>query len=166
MPCWRRRRQRRSRRAGRRGGGSTPGPGGHGHCRCRGRAGGGRRRSGGTDRSRRAGLLPQRTKPQSGSWRKRERKPDQPPRSGGRAGRGGSRRQYHQRTRPADGGAEEKAAAAAENRVKLTMDTGALDNRIRLLTEMEKDYEGFNKAVKLVCQAQNHLRGIHGPWQA
>ena len=58
---------------------------------------------------------------------------------------------------------KKKAAAAAENRVKLTMDTGALDNRIRLLTEMEKDYEGFNKAVKLVCQAQNHLRGIHGP---
>ena len=28
---------------------------------------------------------------------------------------------------------------------------------------MEKDYEGFNKAVKLVCQAQNNLRGIHGP---
>ena len=58
---------------------------------------------------------------------------------------------------------KKKAAAAAENRVKLTMDTGALDNRIRLLTEMEKDYEGFNKAVKLVCQAQTHLRGIHGP---
>ena len=58
---------------------------------------------------------------------------------------------------------KKKAAAAADSRVKLTMDTGALDNRIRLLTEMEKDYEGFNKAVKLVCQAQNNLRGIHGP---
>ena len=43
------------------------------------------------------------------------------------------------------------------------MDVGALDNRIRLLTEMEKEYEGFSKAVKLVCQAQNSLRGIHGP---
>ena len=43
------------------------------------------------------------------------------------------------------------------------MDTGALDSRIRLLTEMEKDYEGFNKAVKLVCQAKGELRGIHGP---
>ena len=58
---------------------------------------------------------------------------------------------------------KKKADAAAEARVKLTMDVGALDNRIRLLTEMEKDYEGFNKAVKLVCQAQNNLRGIHGP---
>ena len=56
-----------------------------------------------------------------------------------------------------------KAAAAGEKRVQLTMDTGALDNRIRMLTEMEKDYEGFNKAVKVVMQAKNSLRGIHGP---
>jgi len=56
---------------------------------------------------------------------------------------------------------EKKAAAASERRMKLTMDAGALENRIRLLTEMEKDYEGFSKAVKLVCQ--NQLRGVHGP---
>ena len=56
-----------------------------------------------------------------------------------------------------------KAAAAAEQRVKLTMDAGALDNRIRLLTEMEKEYEGFSKAVKTVMQAKSSLRGIHGP---
>ncbi len=56
---------------------------------------------------------------------------------------------------------ERKAAAASEKRMKLTMDAGALENRIRLLAEMEKDYEGFSKAVKLVCQ--NNLRGIHGP---
>ncbi len=56
---------------------------------------------------------------------------------------------------------EKKAAAASERRMKLTMDAGALENRIRLLTEMEKDYEGFSKAVKLVCQSG--LRGIHGP---
>ena len=58
---------------------------------------------------------------------------------------------------------KKKAAAASEQRVKLTMDVGALDNRIRLLTEMEKEYEGFSKAVKQVCQAKNSLRGIHGP---
>jgi len=58
---------------------------------------------------------------------------------------------------------EKKAAAASEERVRLTMDVGALDNRIRLLTEMEKDYEGFSKAVKVVMQAQSSLRGIHGP---
>ena len=56
-----------------------------------------------------------------------------------------------------------KAAAAGEHRVKLTMDAGALENRIRLLTEMERDYEGFSKAVKTVMQAKNSLRGIHGP---
>ena len=56
-----------------------------------------------------------------------------------------------------------KAAAAGETRVKLTMDVGALDNRIRLLTEMEKEYEGFSKAVKFVCRAQSGLQGIHGP---
>ncbi len=56
-----------------------------------------------------------------------------------------------------------RAAEAGERRVKLTMDAGALDNRIRLLTEMEKEYEGFSKAVKTVMQAKGGLRGIHGP---
>ena len=58
---------------------------------------------------------------------------------------------------------EKKAAAATEERMKLTVDVGAMDHRIRLLTDMEKDYEGFNKAVKLVCQAKGTLRGTHGP---
>ena len=58
---------------------------------------------------------------------------------------------------------KKKAAAASAQRVKLTMDVDALDNRIRLLTEMEKEYEGFSKAVKVVMQAKNSLRGIHGP---
>ncbi len=56
-----------------------------------------------------------------------------------------------------------KAADAAERRVKLTMDAGALESRIRLLTEMEKEYEGFAKSVKTVMQARGSLRGIHGP---
>ncbi len=56
---------------------------------------------------------------------------------------------------------ERRAAAASEQRMKLTVDAGALENRIRLLTEMEREYEGFSKAVKLVCQ--NHLQGVHGP---
>ena len=47
--------------------------------------------------------------------------------------------------------------------MKLTVDVGAMDSRIQMLTAMEKDYEGFNKAVKLVCQAKGTLRGIHGP---
>ena len=47
--------------------------------------------------------------------------------------------------------------------MQLTVDAGALENRRRLLTEMEKEYEGFSKAVKTVMQAQSGLRGIHGP---
>ncbi|HJB31294.1 MAG TPA: chromosome segregation protein SMC [Candidatus Oscillibacter excrementavium] len=58
---------------------------------------------------------------------------------------------------------KKRAAAASERRVQLTMDAGALENRRRLLTEMEKEYEGFSKAVKLVCHGQSGLRGIHGP---
>ena len=45
---------------------------------------------------------------------------------------------------------EKKAAAAADRRMKLTMDAGALENRIRLLTEMEKDYEGFSDRKSVV----------------
>ena len=58
-----------------------------------------------------------------------------------------------------------KAEDAAAAKLKLTMEAGALDDRIRLLTEMEKEYEGFSKAVKTVMQAaeKNTLRGIHGP---
>ena len=58
---------------------------------------------------------------------------------------------------------QKKAAAAGEEKLRLTMDVGAMDNRIRLLAEMEKEYEGFNKAVRQVMQARDTLRGIHGP---
>ena len=51
---------------------------------------------------------------------------------------------------------KKKADAAAEARVKLTMDVGALDNRIRLLTEMEKGLRGLQQG----CQA-----GLSGPEQ-
>ncbi|MCI6678355.1 MAG: chromosome segregation protein SMC, partial [Oscillibacter sp.] len=59
----------------------------------------------------------------------------------------------------------QKAEAAQAAKLELTMKVGAQDDRIRLLTEMEKEYEGFNKAVKAVMQAaeKNTLRGIHGP---
>ena len=58
---------------------------------------------------------------------------------------------------------QKRSDAAGARAVQLTMDVGALDNRIRLLTEMEKEYEGFSKAVKTVMQARGSLRGIHGP---
>ena len=54
-----------------------------------------------------------------------------------------------------------RLSQATDKRMKLTVDVGAMDNRIRLLEEMEKEYEGFSKAVRLVMQGS--LRGIHGP---
>ena len=46
------------------------------------------------------------------------------------------------------------------------MEVGKLDDRIRMLTEMEKEYEGFTKAVKTVMQAaeKNTLRAFTGRW--
>lgn len=58
---------------------------------------------------------------------------------------------------------QRKADEAAAKTNRLTIDAGALDSRVRMLTEMEKEYEGFSKAVRQVCQAQNSLRGIRGP---
>ena len=58
---------------------------------------------------------------------------------------------------------KKKAAAAAERKTKLTVDAGAMDNRIHLLTEMEREYEGFSRAVRTVMQASGSLRGIRGP---
>ena len=62
-------------------------------------------------------------------------------------------------------GREQREKAANDAHLKLTMEQNNLDSRIRLLTEMEKEYEGFSKAVRLVMQAaeNNVLRGIHGP---
>ena len=61
------------------------------------------------------------------------------------------------------GGRQRRAQESAQQREQLSRQAAAMEDRIRLLTEMEKEYEGFNKAVMLVCQAQNNLRGIHGP---
>ncbi|MBE6935924.1 MAG: chromosome segregation protein SMC [Ruminococcaceae bacterium] len=40
-----------------------------------------------------------------------------------------------------------------------------VQNRVRLLRDLEREYEGFNKAVRLVMResASGGLRGIHGP---
>ena len=49
--------------------------------------------------------------------------------------------------------------------MKLQMEENALTSRIKLLTEMEKDHEGYTRAVKLVmAEAQRGtLHNIHGP---
>ena len=56
-----------------------------------------------------------------------------------------------------------KAEAAGEKRMDLAMEVSALDNQVRLLEKMARDYEGFNRAVRSVMQAKYDLRGIHGP---
>lgn len=62
-------------------------------------------------------------------------------------------------------GRVKREAEASEKRVGLTMEQNNLESRIRLLSEMEKEYEGFNKAVRVVMQAAEGrtLRGVHGP---
>lgn len=48
------------------------------------------------------------------------------------------------------------------------VETAALSNRLAMLQELEKDYEGFNRAVRVVMRenASGGLRGIHGPVSA
>ncbi len=62
-------------------------------------------------------------------------------------------------------GRRQKAESAQAEKLELTLKVRTQDDRIRLLTDMEKEYEGFNKAVKTVMQAaeKNTLRGVHGP---
>ena len=52
-----------------------------------------------------------------------------------------------------------------EKLTKLQVDGRSMDGRINMLTEMEKDFEGFSKAVKTVMRekSRGNLRGIHAP---
>lgn len=56
---------------------------------------------------------------------------------------------------------EQSASNLSEQRVRWTVDIKTLDSRIRLLTDMEREYQGFSKSVRLICQS--NLPGIHGP---
>ena len=62
-------------------------------------------------------------------------------------------------------GRRRRAQEAAQQAEQLRRQLAAMEDRIRLLTEMEKDYEGFSRAVKGVMQAADRgtLSGIHGP---
>ena len=60
----------------------------------------------------------------------------------------------------------ENAAAALREKVnRLSVDCRSMDARIHMLAEMEKEYEGFSKAVKTVMReaGRGNLRGVHGP---
>ena len=53
----------------------------------------------------------------------------------------------------------------SDRSTKLAVDARSMDSRISMLSEMEKDYEGYSKAVKTVMResARGNLRGVHGP---
>ena len=54
---------------------------------------------------------------------------------------------------------------ANEQSVQLTMEENSVSSRIRMLSEMEKLYEGYSKAVKTVMQSadRGQLSGVRGP---
>ena len=60
---------------------------------------------------------------------------------------------------------QRKADEAGERHRRLQMDENNLNSRIKLLAEMEKVYEGYSKAVKLVMTEAERggLRGVRGP---
>jgi len=60
----------------------------------------------------------------------------------------------------------ETAAEQLREKVsRLSVDCRSLDARIHMLSEMEKEYEGFSKAVKTVMResARGNIKGVHGP---
>ena len=60
---------------------------------------------------------------------------------------------------------EEMLQQYSDRATKLAVDGRSLDARIHMLREMEKDYEGYSRAVKTVMQEAGRgvLRGVHGP---
>ncbi len=62
-------------------------------------------------------------------------------------------------------GRESRVSSLREEVTRLTVDGRSMDGRISMLTEMEKDYEGYNRAVKTVMRESERgtLRGVHGP---
>ena len=60
---------------------------------------------------------------------------------------------------------EELLQQTEEKATKLAVDGRSMDARIHMLSEMEKDYEGYSKAVKTVMRQfqRGELRGVHGP---
>ena len=58
-----------------------------------------------------------------------------------------------------------KAEGCKEAHMKAQMEENALAARIRLLSDMERQREGFSRAVKLVMDQADRgiLKGVHGP---
>ena len=62
-------------------------------------------------------------------------------------------------------GLSKKYETAGEKRTALQMEYNAVLARIQMLSDMEREYEGYSKAVKVVMREAERgvLRGVHGP---
>ena len=60
---------------------------------------------------------------------------------------------------------EQAVSDASEKANRLSVETRSMDSRILMLSEMEKDYEGYSKAVRTVMReaSRGTIRGVHGP---
>jgi chromosome segregation protein len=60
---------------------------------------------------------------------------------------------------------EKSVQELSDRQTKLTIDARSMDSRINMLSDMEREYEGFSKAVKTVMRESERgtLKGIHGP---
>ena len=60
---------------------------------------------------------------------------------------------------------EQAVNDASEKANRLSVETRSMDSRILMLSEMEKDYEGYSKAVRTVMReaSRGTIRGVHGP---
>jgi len=63
------------------------------------------------------------------------------------------------------GGRESSVAQLSDRVNKISVEARSMDSRIAMLSEMEKDYEGYSKAVKTVMReaGRGNLKGIHAP---
>ncbi len=62
-------------------------------------------------------------------------------------------------------GREQSVNELSERLTKLSVDMRSMDSRINMLSEMEKDFDGYSRAVKTIMREtqRGNLRGIHGP---
>ena len=60
---------------------------------------------------------------------------------------------------------EQAVSDSSEKANRLSVETRSMDSRILMLSEMEKDYEGYSKAVRTVMReaSRGTIRGVHGP---
>ena len=60
---------------------------------------------------------------------------------------------------------EDTVSLLGERLSRLEVDGRSMDGRIRMLSDMEKEYEGYSRAVKTVMRESERetIRGVHGP---